>query len=53
MAHIQSEICDIPFNGVSELMDLLLIDVETDVVDDKPGREDALCSVSKFWQCSF
>lgn len=31
-------------HGVSELMDLLHIDVETDVIECRPGREDALCS---------
>ncbi|KAK2899909.1 tRNA methyltransferase 10 homolog B isoform X2 [Channa argus] len=36
--------CEIQLNGVSELMDLLQIDVDTDVAEDKPGREDALCS---------
>ncbi|GAA6215987.1 tRNA methyltransferase 10 homolog B [Lates japonicus] len=44
MAHIPSEVCDMQLNGVSEVMDLLHIDVEADVVEDKPGREDALCS---------
>ncbi|XP_056225979.1 tRNA methyltransferase 10 homolog B isoform X1 [Seriola aureovittata] len=44
MAHIPSEVCDMQMIGVSEGMDLLHIDVENDEVEDKPGREDALCS---------
>ncbi|XP_047437748.1 tRNA methyltransferase 10 homolog B [Mugil cephalus] len=44
MAHVQSEMCEMQLNGVPELMDLLHIDVEIDVVDGKPGREDAPCS---------
>lgn len=31
-------------NGVSDGMDLLQIDLDTDEVDVRPGREDALCS---------
>lgn len=48
MADVPSEECDMQMNGVSEVMDLLHIDVETDVVDNKPGREDTMCSVSAF-----
>ncbi|XP_039997572.1 tRNA methyltransferase 10 homolog B [Xiphias gladius] len=44
MARIPSEVCDMRLNGVSEVMDLLHIDVETFLVEDKPGREDELCS---------
>ncbi|XP_040887735.1 tRNA methyltransferase 10 homolog B [Toxotes jaculatrix] len=44
MAHVPSAVRDMQLNGVSEEMDLLHIDVETDVVEDKPGREDAQCS---------
>nr|XP_043877909.1 tRNA methyltransferase 10 homolog B isoform X4 [Solea senegalensis] len=44
MAHIPSAECDMQLNGVSEEMDLLHIQVEADVVEEKPGREDALCS---------
>ncbi|AWO97555.1 putative tRNA methyltransferase 10 -like B [Scophthalmus maximus] len=44
MAHVPSEVCDTQLNGVSEVMDLLRIEVEADVMEDKPGREDALCS---------
>lgn len=49
MDHISSHLaCDLPLNGVSEDMDLLHIDVEAEVVDTKPGRDEALCSVSWF-----
>ncbi|XP_068584340.1 tRNA methyltransferase 10 homolog B [Cebidichthys violaceus] len=41
MAHSGSDVCETPLNGVSEEMDLLRIDVETDVVEDRPGREAA------------
>ncbi|XP_026208258.1 tRNA methyltransferase 10 homolog B [Anabas testudineus] len=40
MAHIPTDECEMQLNGVSEAMDLLHIDVETDLVKDKPGRED-------------
>lgn len=41
-----SDMCEVGLSEVSEMMDLLHIDVETDVVEDRPGRGDALCSVS-------
>ncbi|XP_028419463.1 tRNA methyltransferase 10 homolog B [Perca flavescens] len=41
MAHIGSDVCEMQLNGVSEMMDLLQIDVETDVVEDRAGREAA------------
>uniref|UniRef100_A0A3Q1G4C5 tRNA methyltransferase 10 homolog B n=1 Tax=Acanthochromis polyacanthus TaxID=80966 RepID=A0A3Q1G4C5_9TELE len=44
MAQNSPEMCEMQLNGVSELMDLLHIDVDADVVDDRPGREDALYS---------
>ncbi|XP_028284921.1 tRNA methyltransferase 10 homolog B [Parambassis ranga] len=44
MAHSQPETCEMQLNGVSELIDLLCIDVETDAVEDRPGRDDAPCS---------
>ncbi|XP_071315142.1 tRNA methyltransferase 10 homolog B [Trachinotus anak] len=44
MARVTSEVSDMQMNGVSEVMDLLHIDVEADVMEDKPGREDALHS---------
>ncbi|XP_042256986.1 tRNA methyltransferase 10 homolog B isoform X1 [Thunnus maccoyii] len=44
MTHISSDMCEMQLNGVSEVMDLLHIDVETDVVEDRPGRGDALYS---------
>lgn len=53
MAHIPSDMCEMQLNGVSEGMDLLHIEVETDVEKDKPGREDVLCSVSLFSKLSF
>ncbi|XP_063751774.1 tRNA methyltransferase 10 homolog B isoform X2 [Eleginops maclovinus] len=43
MAHIGSDVYEMQLNGVSEVMDLLLIDVETDV-GDRPGREAAQSS---------
>lgn len=46
MAHIHSDVCEVQLNGVSEVMDLLQIEVETDGVEDRPGREDAPYSVS-------
>lgn len=48
MAHIGSDVCEMQLNGVSEVMDLLQIDVETDVVEDRAGREAAPFSVSRF-----
>ncbi|XP_019950931.1 tRNA methyltransferase 10 homolog B [Paralichthys olivaceus] len=44
MAAVPSEVSHMQLNGASELMDLLHIDVEADVTEDRPGREDALCS---------
>lgn len=44
MARPHSDVCETQLNGFSEAMDLLQIDVETDVVEDKPGREEAACS---------
>ncbi|XP_070710855.1 tRNA methyltransferase 10 homolog B [Pempheris klunzingeri] len=41
MAHSRSDVCEMQLNGVSEAMDLLQIEVETDVVEDRPWREDA------------
>lgn len=46
MTHSPSDMCEMQTNGVSDMMDLLHIDVETDVVEDRPGRAEALCSVS-------
>lgn len=48
MAHICSDVCEIQLNGVSEAIDLLQIDVGTDVKEDRPGRDDATCSVCFF-----
>lgn len=53
MAHISSDVCEMQLKGVSEVMDLLQIDVWTDEVEDRPGREDAACSVSCFTDASF
>lgn len=39
-----SEVSHVQLNGASELLDLLHIELEADVVEDKPGREDAPCS---------
>lgn len=48
MAHTASAVCEMQLDGVSEVMGLLQIDVETDVVEDRPGGEDPACSVSVF-----
>lgn len=48
MAQSRSDVCETELNGVSEVMDLLQIEVETDVAGDRPGREDAAYSVSLF-----
>ncbi|XP_032400445.1 tRNA methyltransferase 10 homolog B [Etheostoma spectabile] len=39
MAQIGSDMCELQVDGVSDVMDLLQIDVETDVVQDRSGRE--------------
>ncbi|KAM7366394.1 hypothetical protein PAMP_015837 [Pampus punctatissimus] len=44
MTDISSDMCEMQLNGVSEVMDLLHIHVETDVEEDRPKRADALCS---------
>lgn len=46
MADIRSDVCEMQLNGVSELMELLQIDVETDVAKDRPEKEGAARSVS-------
>lgn len=48
MAHIRPDAAEMQLEGVSEVMDLLQIDVGTDVAEDRPRREDTPCSVS--WQ---
>lgn len=48
MAHTDSDVCEMQLDGVSEVMDLLQIDLETDVVEGRPGGEDPTCSVSVF-----
>ncbi len=53
MARIGSEVCEVQLSGLPEAMDLLEIDVETDVVEEKQGREDATFSVSLFTEPSF
>ncbi|XP_036968867.1 tRNA methyltransferase 10 homolog B isoform X2 [Acanthopagrus latus] len=44
MAHTDSDVCEMQLDGVSEVMDLLQIDLETDVVEGRPGGEDPTCS---------
>nr|XP_046235816.1 tRNA methyltransferase 10 homolog B [Scatophagus argus] len=44
MAHNRSDVCEFKVNAVSEVMALLQIDMETDVAEGRPGREDAACS---------
>ncbi|KAK9524878.1 hypothetical protein VZT92_017242 [Zoarces viviparus] len=41
MAHSGSDACETQLNGVSEEMDLLRIDVETHVLEDRPERDAA------------
>lgn len=41
-----SDVCEIQLNGVSEEMNLLLLDFDTDVMEGRAGRGDATCSVS-------
>ncbi|XP_060887875.1 tRNA methyltransferase 10 homolog B [Labrus mixtus] len=40
----QTEECEMQLDEVSEVVDLLQIDVESDVAEGRPGREDAGCS---------
>ncbi|XP_041821098.1 tRNA methyltransferase 10 homolog B isoform X3 [Chelmon rostratus] len=44
MAHVRADASEMQLNGVSEVMDLLQIDVETDEVENRPGREHAAYS---------
>ncbi|KAM3590345.1 uncharacterized protein V6R79_007857 [Siganus canaliculatus] len=44
MAHSGTDECEKQLNGVSEMMELLQIDVDTDVAGDRPVREDTTCS---------
>lgn len=46
MTNQSSEACEIQLNGVSEELNLLLLDFDTDVMEGRPRREDATCSVS-------
>lgn len=46
------DVCDMQLNGVAEVLDLLQLDVETDVVEDKPARADAAHSVSVQSACT-
>lgn len=50
MAYSPSDEGEVQLNGVSEAMDLLQIDFETEVVDGRQGRQEATCSVSCFTQ---
>lgn len=47
------QVCVVSVNGVSETMDRLQIDVETDVLEDRPGRDAAPISVRLFTSPSF
>ncbi|MEQ2178255.1 hypothetical protein GOODEAATRI_012087 [Goodea atripinnis] len=42
---ISPEMCETELDGVSELMDLLRMDLEADGEEGKAGRRDAACSV--------
>ncbi|XP_074518536.1 tRNA methyltransferase 10 homolog B isoform X1 [Halichoeres trimaculatus] len=44
MAQGPSAVCELQLNGASEAMDLLQIDLEADVLEDRPEREDTGCS---------
>lgn len=46
MTHLGSDVCEMQLNGVSEEMNLLLLDFDTDVMEDRPGTGEATCSVS-------
>ena len=46
MAHTGSEEGEEQLKGVSEEMDLLQIDVETEEVEDRPGREASVSVVT-------
>lgn len=52
MANVRADASEMQLNGVSEVMDLLQIDVETDEVENRPGREHAAYSVSLFTSAS-
>lgn len=46
MTHRGTDVCEMQLNGVSEELRLLLLDFDTDVMDDRPGKGDGTCSVS-------
>lgn len=46
MAHRDADVCEMQLNGVSEELSLLLLDFDTDMVKERPGKGDATCSVS-------
>lgn len=46
MSNLSPEACEKQLNGVSEELNLLLLDFDTDVMEGRAGRGDATCSVS-------
>lgn len=46
MTNLSSEACEKQLSGVSEELNLLLLDFDTDVMEGRAGRGDATCSVS-------
>lgn len=51
MANFQSDESEVQLNEVSEVMDLLQIDVEAQVVEGRQDRQEATCSVSCLIHC--
>lgn len=50
MAQTCPDVSEMQLDGMAEGIDLLQIDVDTDVVEERAGRENAACSVSLFTQ---
>lgn len=46
MAHRDADVCEMQLNGVSEELSLLLLDFDTDTMEERPGKGDVTCSVS-------
>lgn len=46
MTHWGSDVCEMQLNGVSEEMNLLLLDFDTDVMEGRATTGDETCSVS-------
>lgn len=48
MTHCGLDVCEMQLNGVSEEMNLLLLDFNTDVMEGRARTGDATCSVSLY-----